>query len=188
MRTRSQSSVLRTVFVLALATLALAVPAANAHNSTYEVAWTFEGGYPGYLTLVDLCGGSGTMQVTPIVSSFNWDSDLFLRPRDMAPIDGLIYQDLVRGSVRVTWTLTATAPNGVTYTGSGKTSTRDFPNTLEMSVSLSSADKLRGSDGSVLEVGQTWQTQYNSGIFFDGRFQDTPVVYFTGESCLKQAH
>jgi hypothetical protein len=42
--------------------------------------------------------------------------------------------------------------------------------------------------GSVLEVGQTWQTQYNSGIFFNGRFQTTPVVYFTGESRLKQAH
>jgi len=56
--------------------------------------------------------------------------------------------------VRVTWTLTATTPNGVTYTGSGKTSTRDFPNTLEMSVSLWSTDKLQGSDGSVLEVGQ----------------------------------
>jgi len=37
-------------------------------------------------------------------------------------------------------------------------------------------------------VGQTWQTQYNSGIFFNGRFQTTPVVYFTGESRLKQAH
>jgi len=126
MRTRSQSSVMRTVFVLALAALALAVPAANAHNSTYEVALTYGGGYPGYLNLVDLCGGSGTMRSR----RHQW-VQLGQRPVPTATGHGTHRRSHLPGPGSGIGAGDLDThrddANGVTYTGSGKTSTRDFP-------------------------------------------------------------
>jgi hypothetical protein len=128
----------------------------------------------------DACGGTGRI---PLSGPWVWDSTMVLEPFDN---NGMPNYHFIRGRVSVTYDLRGVTNGGVTYTGTGKVSTNDLPPGGGF-ISLASDDKLKGSDGSVLGVHQTWNAQYGASVF-QGHLDAAGMnSWVSGGSCVKAA-
>ena len=175
----------RAAWAVAAVAAVLAGTAVGA-KPTVTIAWTQVRPYDSEIdftgsNVLDGCGGTGRI---PLSGTWVWDSTVVLEPYGDYP-NGLYNFNFVRARISVTYDLRGVTNGGVTYTGTGKVSTNDFP--LGYYVSLTSDDKLKGSDGSVLGVHQTWNAQYGASVF-QGHLDAAGMnSWVSGGSCVKAA-